>query len=212
VRAYVTPPLLFGKVLDKKTGEPLSATITLTDNRTLDSLTSATTSDDGSLIMTLPAYGLVSINVLSPGYLFYGRDIRMDTVATTQTSTEQAFRLEPIKPGATLSLDNIYFKTGQWDLLPPSYAELERLIAFLRLNPRVWIQINGHTDNTGNAAEKLQLSLNRAESVRAYLIQRGILPLRLKVKGYGMTRPRASNRTAAGRRANRRVEFEVIKD
>ncbi len=212
VRPYVTPPLLFGKVLDRNDDSPLKAQIILTDNRTLDSLTSASTGEQGEFIMTLPAYGLVSINVLASGYMFYGRDIRMDTVAQSKTSTDQVFRLEPIKVGASLALDNLYFETGKWDLLPASYAELERLLAFLELNPRVWIQINGHTDNTGNPADKLDLSLYRAEAVRDYLLAKGVRKNRLQVKGYGMGRPRASNRTAAGRRANRRVEFEIIKD
>ncbi len=212
VRAYVTPPLLFGKVLDGETDVALQADIILTDNQTLDSLTSASTSPQGEFIMTLPSYGLVSINILSEGYLFYGRDIRMDTVSSSKTSTEQVYRLEPIRMGASLTLDRLYFETGKWDLLPASNAELERLIAFLELNTGVWIQINGHTDNTGNPADKLELSLNRAESVRAYLIQRGIDRRRLRVKGYGMSRPRASNSTSEGRRANRRVEFEVIKE
>lgn len=212
VRAYVTPPLLLGRILAKETDEPLTADIILTDNQTLDSLTSASTNTQGEFIMTLPAYGLVSINVLAEGYLFYGRDIRMDTVASSKTSTEQVFRLEPIRMGASLTLDRLYFETGKWDLLPASYAELERLIAFLELNAGVWIQINGHTDNTGNPDDKLQLSLNRAESVRAYLIERGIDKRRLRTKGYGMGRPRASNSTPAGRRANRRVEFEIIKE
>lgn len=211
VRAFVTPPVLLGKVFDQKTGDPLPATITLTDNRTLDSLTSAETDPgDGSFVLLLPAYGLVSINILAKGYMFYGRDIRMDTISD-KTSTEQVYRLEKIQLGSSLVLKNIYFHTGKWDLLKPSYAELERVVAFLTLNPRLWIEISGHTDNTGNVDDKKELSLNRASAVRQYLLSRGIEPYRLQVKGYGMARPIATNRTVAGRRRNRRVEFKVIK-
>jgi outer membrane protein OmpA-like peptidoglycan-associated protein len=211
VRPFVTPPVLLGKVLDRETERPLTATITLTDNNTLDSLSSAETdAEDGSFVLLLPAYGLVSINILAKDYMFFGQDIRMDTVSD-QTSTEQVYQLEKITLGASLVLKNIYFETGKWDLLKPSFAEMERVVAFLTLNPRLWIEISGHTDNTGNVDEKKELSLNRASAVRQYLISRGIHDYRLKVKGYGMARPIASNRSPEGRRRNRRVEFEVIK-
>ncbi len=211
VRPFVTPPVLLGKVVDRETHAALEATITLTDNSTLDSLSSAITdSVDGSFVLLLPAYGLVSINILAKDYMFLGQDIRMDTISD-KTSTEQLYQLEKINLGSTLILKNIYFETGKWDILKPSYAELERVVAFLNLNPRLWIEISGHTDNTGNVNEKKELSLNRASAVRQYLISRGIKDYRLKVKGYGMARPIATNRTAVGRRRNRRVEFKVIK-
>lgn len=209
-RPFVTPPVLFGRVLDRATGEPLRAEITLTDNNTLDSLTSTSTDVDGSFVLLLPAYGLVSINILAKDYMFYGQDIRMDTVSD-KTSTEQVFQLDRIELGSKLILKNIYFEIGKWDILKPSFAELERVVAFLNLNPRLWIEISGHTDNTGNAAQKKELSLNRATAVQSYLLSRGIQDYRLTVKGYGMARPIASNLTALGRRRNRRVQFEVIK-
>jgi len=210
VRPFVTPPILLGTVLSKHDGLPLPATITLTENATLDSLSSATTQPaDGSFLLLMPAYGLVSINVLAKGYMFYGRDILMDTVIN-QTSIEQTFKLEPVRIGSSLILENIYFDPGKWELLPPSYAELERVLAFLKLNPRIHIQVSGHTDNTGNRQQKVQLSLNRANAVRDYLEKRGIPSYRMQVKGYGMYRPIADNRSPEGRRRNRRVEFEVI--
>ncbi|WNJ19796.1 OmpA family protein [Pontibacter sp. G13] len=210
VRPFVTPPLLKGTVLDKKTGLPLRAAVKLTDNKTLDSLASAVSEPDtGNFGMLMPAYGLVSMNVLAKGYLFHGEDILMDTLFS-RVSIKQTYELEPIRLGASLILKNIYFDTGKWELLPESFAELERVVAFLKLNPRVVIEVSGHTDNTGNKKQKVELSLRRANAVKAYLIDQGIMELRLKVKGYGMYRPIATNKTSAGRRKNRRVEFEII--
>lgn len=209
-RPFVTPPIMIGKVLDKDTGRPLEATITLTDNATLDSLSVASTNpSDGSFLLLMPAYGMVSINALAKGYMFYGQDIRMDTVVD-ETSIKKEIKLEAIRIGSSLILKNIYFNTGSWKLLKPSHPELERVVAFLKLNPRVMIQVSGHTDNTGDASQKVQLSLNRANQVKKYLIYRGIAENRLRVKGYGKYRPIASNRSAEGRRKNRRVEFKVL--
>lgn len=207
---FYTPTLLSGKVIGQEEQQPLFSDITLTNNWTLDSLTS-THSDEqsGEYELDLPPEGLVSIGVMAQGYLFYGMDILMDTLKA-QTHLTQDIELAPIRIGASLVLGNIYFDVGKWDLLPASYAELERLHKFLRLNPRVVIEIGGHTDNTGNPQDKIQLSLNRANAVKDYLLRRGIKEYRLQVKGYGMMRPIASNTTYSGRRKNRRVEFKIV--
>ncbi|MEM7656149.1 MAG: OmpA family protein [Bacteroidota bacterium] len=210
IRPFVTPPIMIGTVRDKDTGRPIEATITLTDNKTLDSLSMAISSpEDGSFVLLMPAYGMVSINVLAKGYMFFGQDIRMDSVIS-QTSIRKDFQLEAIRIGSSLILENVFFNTGRWNLLTPSKPELERIVAFMDLNPRVLILVSGHTDNTGNKSQKVQLSLNRANAVRRYLVKRGIPENRMRVKGYGMYRPIAPNSSKAGRKKNRRVEFEVL--
>ncbi|MEL6134952.1 MAG: OmpA family protein, partial [Bacteroidota bacterium] len=208
VKPFVTPPVLIGTIKDRTTGLPLEATITLTNNRTLDSLTS-TVSDpqDGSFALLMPAYGLVSINVMGEGYMFYGQDYLMDTIID-RTQINQEILLDPIRIGTKLILKNIYFETGQWDLLPASYAEMARVKAFMDKNPRVKVQISGHTDNTGNKQSKIRLSENRAGSVKNYLIGKGISRYRMQIKGFGMYRPISPNTTSEGRKQNRRVEFE----
>lgn len=210
VKPFVTPPLLLGSVRDKATGRPVAGTVTLIDNKTMDSLaTTMTNPEDGSFILLLPPYGLVSLSVQAKGYIFYGADIRMDSVAK-KTSLRKDIKLEAIRIGSSLVLENIFFETGKWDLLPPSLPEMQRMVAFMDLNPRVQVLVSGHTDNTGNKSQKVQLSLNRAEAVKKYLRQQGIADNRLRTKGYGMYRPLAPNTNPAGRRKNRRVEFEVI--
>ncbi|MCS7074117.1 MAG: OmpA family protein, partial [Bacteroidia bacterium] len=103
-----------------------------------------------------------------------------------------------------------YFDTGSSVIRPESAPELERLIKFLNENPKVKIRINGHTDNTGNPATKLELSLDRANAVRDYLIAHKISPHRITTKGFGMQLPVADNETEEGRALNRRVEFQIM--
>ncbi len=209
-RPYITPPLLSGTTMDDFNGKPIEATITLVDNNTLDSITS-TISDVqyGNFDMLMPAYGLVSIKVLAKGYLFYGEDLSMDTVIS-KAQIKRNIRLEPIQIGSSLILERIYFNSGRWNILPPSRAELARLVDFLNLNPSVRIEISGHTDNTGNRAQKVKLSEYRANAVREYLVDQGIESSRLRSIGEGLKRPIATNSTSEGRRKNRRVEFKVI--
>ena len=103
----------------------------------------------------------------------------------------------------------MFFETGASDLKPESAAELDRLAELLNKNPLLKIQINGHTDNTGNDESNMLLSEKRAKAVYDYLVTRQINLQRLRFRGYGETKPIDSNDTPEGRSRNRRTEFEV---
>ena len=109
--------------------------------------------------------------------------------------------------------DRIRF--GRWRrrtrLARSAYAVLDDVAAYLRKHPDiVQVEIQGHTDARGRAAQKLRLSQQRAEVVKQYLVKKGIDAKRLRVKGFGGTRPVASNRTRAGRARNSRLEFHIL--
>ncbi len=111
--------------------------------------------------------------------------------------------------GATFSLEGILFDTAQATILPESLPILEKAYTALAANPEVKVLITGHTDNVGNDASNMTLSLNRANSVRSWLIEKGISAERIRAEGRGETQPRASNDTEEGRAQNRRIEFVV---
>ncbi len=90
---------------------------------------------------------------------------------------------------ANIVLKNIFFETNQYALKAESTAELDILVQLLNENPALKIQINGHTDNIGKAADNVTLSNNRAKSVVGYLTSKGIAPARLTFKGFGATKP-----------------------
>jgi outer membrane protein OmpA-like peptidoglycan-associated protein len=83
-------------------------------------------------------------------------------------------------------------------------------VSLKQLPPSTVIEIGGHTDSTGDAAANMLLSQQRAEAVRAELVQDGVDPSMLVVKGYGSAKPLASNDTVEGRFANRRIEYRVV--
>lgn len=121
--------------------------------------------------------------------------------------------VEVDRRGDTLFLqapEQITFATDRADITPRFSVVLDQLAASLRQYPGTVIQIEGHTDTTGNADYNQRLSENRANSVRSYLIQRGVAPDRMVAVGYGQTRPLADNRTVAGRAMNRRVEIIIV--
>jgi len=95
-------------------------------------------------------------------------------------------------------------------LQPSSIPELEKVVLFLAKNPKVKVEIGGHTDNTGTDEVNLLLSKKRAEEVRNWLIEAGVKPNRLEAKGYSSTKPLASNATGEGKAQNRRTEILIL--
>jgi outer membrane protein OmpA-like peptidoglycan-associated protein len=109
-------------------------------------------------------------------------------------------------------LDQVKFKTNSAEIVAGHESEdvLLAVLAVFNAHSEIkLVQIEGHTDNTGGANRNRELSKNRAESVRVWLIKKGIDPTRLTATGFGPDRPLDSNETELGRKNNRRVEFQV---
>lgn len=106
------------------------------------------------------------------------------------------------------AIANLEFATGKSDIKPSSFASLNRVADLLK-RKNLSLKLAGHTDNVGNDANNMRLSKDRAESVKAYLVSQGANPSRIEATGYGESQPIASNKTAAGRQKNRRVEFTI---
>jgi len=118
--------------------------------------------------------------------------------------------VKQVGPEITIA-ETIQFKSGGAELTRRGEELLDQVAAVIRAHPeRARIRIEGHTDSYGDREFNVDLAERRAWSVRAYLISRDVAATRLFAKGYGPTRPVASNRTEAGRAKNRRVEFHVI--
>lgn len=104
---------------------------------------------------------------------------------------------------------NIFFATGSAKLLAKSNASLNNVVTILKDNPSYKVDIDGHTDITGTPEKNQVLSEARANSVKTYLVSKGIDEARLVATGYGIDKPIADNKTAAGRSKNRRVEMKL---
>ena len=121
-----------------------------------------------------------------------------------------SLKQEPDMPKQQL-LRGINFKSGKAEMTYESYQFIEPVLKQLRQYPEVVIEVRGHSDSVGSYAKNMQLSQQRAESVRQYLISKGIEPDRIRAAGFGSSSPIADNRTAAGRAQNRRIEIVRIK-
>lgn len=121
------------------------------------------------------------------------------------------FNEEEVVIGKAIPLKAIEFQQSSYVLVQGAYLELDKLVKFLKDNPKIEIEISGHTDNVGDANKNLTLSERRVSTVKFYILGKGIEPKRLQTKAYGGTVPIADNSTETGRKLNRRVEVTFLK-
>ena len=203
-----------GKVVDEN-GKPVDAIIKWEDVNLLKEVGEAKTDPEtGEYYIALPvgkyyAYfaevkGYYStVNYLdltdSSGYKEVKTDVNLSSIESLE------------KSGKAIKIENIFFDSGKFDLREESYAALDLLYRFMKVNPEIYVEINAHTDNIGRDDYNQKLSENRAGSVVDYLVNKGIDRSRLLPQGFGKTMPVASNGTEEGRALNRRVEFRLRK-
>lgn len=198
-----------GKVFDKKTSAGLPSTVELIDLASKQTISRVQTDETGNYLITLPVGKDYAFNVNRRGYLFYSDNYSLKEKAPDSTY-EKNIPLQPIEVNASIVLKNIFFDINKYDLKPESQVELDKVVQLLQENPTVKIQIEGHTDNVGNAADNQKLSESRAKAVVNYLSSKGIALTRLIPKGFGATQPIADNNTEEGRAQNRRTELKII--
>jgi len=201
-----------GKVIDAITKKPIEAAIEIILNETGKIYTSFhSNSATGKFLLSLPAGANYGISVAADGYLFHSENFDLPK-EDGFNSVNKDIELKNIKVGSNITLRNVFFNTGKWEVKADSYSELERLVTLLNDVPTLKIEISGHTDNIGAASFNELLSQKRADAVVNYLLAKGVDKKRLSAKGYGQSNPVDSNETAEGRAANRRTEFEIIEN
>jgi outer membrane protein OmpA-like peptidoglycan-associated protein/tetratricopeptide (TPR) repeat protein len=198
-----------GKVFDKKTIKGLPSAVELIDMSNKQLISKVQTDEQGNYLITLPVGKDYAFNVNRRGYLFFS-----DNFLLSQQSPDSIYEknipLQPIETNATIVLKNIFFDVNKFDLKPESETGLDEVVRLMNDNPTLKIQINGHTDSVGKAADNLVLSDNRAKAVVSFLVSKNINPARLSSKGFGATQPIAPNKTEEGRALNRRTEMKVV--
>ncbi|MFO0494187.1 MAG: OmpA family protein, partial [Flavobacteriia bacterium] len=167
-----------------------------------------TNSATGKFIITLASGKNYGIAVKADKYLFHSENFDIPNGASDNL-VNKIIELKNIAIGSKVALRNIFFDLGKSVLRPESNAELDRLVKLMKDVPGLKIEISGHTDNTGSATINESLSQSRADAVVQYLTSKGITANRLTAKGYGSSKPVATNTTDDGRQQNRRTEFEI---
>jgi outer membrane protein OmpA-like peptidoglycan-associated protein/Tol biopolymer transport system component len=201
-----------GIVRDAETKAFLEAQVQVVNLKTKEvKFNDFTSAQNGEFLAVMPLGSTYAFNANADGYLFYSDNYELSSNTAADKPFLVEIYLKKLKPGADVVLKNIFFDTNKFELLPVSVTELTSLLQLLETNRNLAIEIQGHTDNVGNAADNQKLSVQRAKSVYDYLISKNIEAVRLSFKGFGATKPIASNDTAAGKQQNRRTSFVITK-
>jgi len=200
-----------GKIINTKTGKPMSANIRsgLANN---DLYKNVYVSEDGSFELTVPKGVNFTLIAQRPGYIGVADTLhyRSDYVYFKEKHLD--LKITPVEAGTKIELDPIYFTQSTSDILEASHPSLDKLAAFLSENYFITVLISGHTDNQGDKSALYRLSEKRAEAVKHYLVyKRRINPLRIETKGFGHTQPVTDNSTVELRELNRRVEVKIVR-
>ncbi len=203
--------LVSGKVYNEKTKEPISADIIFESLPTGENQGFANSNpDDGRYKIILTRGNNYGFMAKAKGFLAINENLDLSTI-DEYTEIERDLYLVPIEVGAVVKMNNIFFEQSKAVLLTDSYPEIERLSDFLRENPSVEIELGGHTDNQGLAKLNLQLSQDRVDMVKSFLVERGIAAKRIETRAFGGSKPIASNHSPETRGLNRRVEIKILK-
>lgn len=197
---------VYGKVTDSRNGESVDAILSFS---AASAAADATSSGENGYVVELPSGSDYTIRIEAPGYISALE--KLDMRPYGMSDLEMNFTLQPVQVGTTVNLKNVLFVQTRPELLPESYDELDLVVSFMKKNPNVKIELSGHTDNRGIHADNMRLSQQRVNVVKQYLVSKGIDSKRIYGKGYGGTRPVASNDTEETRKMNRRVEFTIRK-
>lgn len=206
--------LVSGNVYNAKTKQPLSAQLiyeTLPDG--VEAGKGQSNGLDGSFKMVLPYDKNYSIRASADKFFAVSENLNLDSLIKEGFKTiHKDLYLVPIEIGQVFRLNNVFFDFDKYDLRPESFVELDRVVKFLKEYSNIEIEMSAHTDSKGSDDYNYTLSDNRAASVRTYILSKGISSTRILSKGYGETKPVATNETDEGRQENRRVEFTILKN
>lgn len=208
-------PCVFGTVTDEVSGQPVPLAQLvfrdlnqMTADSTYEEVLRLSADSTGHYRACVP-YGRFEISANAEGY-FYNVST-LDFPSSRTEDLRHDIQLQKLVVGDTIELENIYFDVADSSLRQLSINELNRLLVIMEENPRIVVEISGHTDSDGGFGYNMVLSQGRANSVVKFLTERGIPSMRMKPVGYGEQYPKVPNTSKANKQMNRRTEFVLLR-
>jgi OmpA-OmpF porin, OOP family len=202
----VTNMLAHGKVMDARTSKGIKALIHYSSIPT-----GSISGHFNDSTFSFEIFGTAKYQITAEAKGYNPRTIIVDPKDIAQNQRlMRDIRLMPA--GETIRLEHLIFPQGKSTIGRGSFQELDEIAMMMKENERIVIQLEGHTDNVGNAKANLKLSEQRVDAVKKYLIKSGISKNRVKVKSFGGAKPLRNEMTPEDRAMNRRVEMRILED
>jgi outer membrane protein OmpA-like peptidoglycan-associated protein len=204
--------LVHGTVYNSKTKEPIGGEITYEILATGKEAGAALAEPGtGKYKITLPLNQTYAFWANAKGFLAIDENISLKNLHEYKVIKKDLY-LTPIEVGQTIRLNNLFFVQSTDSLLQESFPELNRMAKVLDENPSLEIVLEGHTDIGGSPIKNMELSKQRVQVIKLYLMKKGISGNRIGMKAFGSTQPITRLRDEVSKKLNRRVEFRIVKD
>lgn len=200
-----------GHAYNLESKEPIKARITYEKLPNGDDYGIANTNDSGEFDLVLINKHRYSLIVKAEGYLTFKETILLeDSLGNDSSVVHKNFFLTPGGVGHLIRIKSLQFEQSASEIPADAMEEIHAIVKMLRENPKMVIQLEGHTDFRGNSKLNLQLSEERVETIRNYIAKNGIDKKRIRVKAFGGSMPLSKESSEEARKANRRVEVRVL--
>lgn len=200
---------LRGKLIDRTNGKPISGEVEITAPG-IATCKIINDQETGIYSVKLKRNVKYHFKAYAKGYFTTHGEVTISDPSDKFIVRKDIF-FSPIETGTPIVIPDILFVQSKPEFAEGTTKELDKLVQLMEDNPEIEIELSGHTDNQGDEEKNMQLSEQRAEAVKNYLISKGIKADRIKSRGYGSTKPLASNNSEETRQQNRRVEYKITK-
>jgi OmpA-OmpF porin, OOP family len=200
-----------GRVLSAKDSTPVMARIRFRKLPFGDDVGVSSSNKAGSYQMPVLNERSYMFEAIAEGFVPLRQQIDIHDFDHDQL-VRKDFMMEPVRIGQIMEFENILFEQSEAILLQPSYFLLDKLVDMMMENPRLIIQLEGHTDFRGPAQANKRLSGERVTVIRNYLVNKGIQKDRVRTKAFGGSSPLSTEDTPEARQLNRRVEIRILQE
>lgn len=202
-----------GVVVDKFTGQPLAGVNVLYKKIPYESEVGIlSTNENGEFEAFFRARESYSLQIQMKGYISLSEIIHPLENTDAELKRTDKFELRTGGVGSVLSLHNLNFEQGKSKITHDSFEELNNLVKMLKDSPSMVIQLEGHTDFRGSPTANLQLSEDRVNAVKDYLVSNSIDNNRILTKAFGGAQPLTQENSSEARATNRRVEVRILSE
>ncbi|GIK70437.1 MAG: cell envelope biogenesis protein OmpA [Bacteroidota bacterium] len=201
-----------GEITNEKGEVPANVTIELKNTETGKITEGVIDNETGKYVavVSVKKEEEVLLTAKKEGYAFSSQLVSSGLDVVGKPQLRPKLEVQPIEVGKAYRINDINFETNSYELNHRAKIVIDEFVDFLKLNPKIKIAIQGHTDDVGKAEDNMALSHNRARVVYEYIIEKGINSQRLSYKGFGKTVPLVPNTNEINRAKNRRTEFLIV--